>query len=162
MSKYCEECGNKLIIKYLDNEGDIPYCPSCKAYRFPKYNVAVSMIVINKTNNKILLIKQYGNDFCVLVAGYVNKGEKAEEAVIREIKEETGMDVVDYKFNRTSYYERTNTLMLNFTVYVDSDKALNPNKEIDSYKWFDFKEAQLNIKENSLAKEFLCKFLEDK
>ena len=57
------------------------------------YNVAVSMIVINKQTNKILLIKQYGNPFYILVAGYVNRGEGLERAVAREVKEETGMTV---------------------------------------------------------------------
>ena len=45
--KYCHECGSKLTEKELENEGIIPFCPKCNQYRFPMYNVAVSMIVIN-------------------------------------------------------------------------------------------------------------------
>ena len=50
-------------------------------------------------HSKILLIQQYGKARNILVAGYVNKGESAEEAVVREVKEETGLTVVDYRFN---------------------------------------------------------------
>lgn len=91
VAKFCHECGTKLTQKELENEGMVPFCPKCEAFRFPMYNVAVSMIVINKQTNKILLIKQYGKDYYVLVAGYVNRTEQLEHAVAREIKEETGM-----------------------------------------------------------------------
>ena len=99
--KYCQECGTVLTEKYLENEGMIPFCPKCNQYRFPMYNVAVSMIVVNKSTDNILLIKQYGRPFFILVAGYVNRTESLEHAVIREIKEETGMTVYPYvQFHR--------------------------------------------------------------
>ena len=82
--KYCYECGSKLIKKELENEGIISFCLKCNQYHFPMYNVAVSMIVINKETNKLLLIKQYGKPFYILVAGYVNRTEQLEHAVARE------------------------------------------------------------------------------
>ena len=54
--KYCFECGTKLIEKTLKNEGNIPYCEKCGEYRFPIFSTAVSMIVKNPAQNKILLI----------------------------------------------------------------------------------------------------------
>ena len=132
--KYCHECGSKLTEKELENEGIIPFCPKCNQYRFPMYNVAVSMIVINKETNKILLVKQYGKPFYILVAGYVNRTEQLEHAVAREIKEETGMNVSSIKFNRTSFYEPSNVLMCNFTAFVENDSDFCPNEEIDDYQ----------------------------
>ena len=55
-AKFCQECGAELVGKELENEGIIPFCPKCNQFRFPMYNVAVSMIVINEQTNKILLI----------------------------------------------------------------------------------------------------------
>ena len=83
---FCPECGSKLIEKPLEGEGIIPFCPVCNDYRFPKFNVAVSMIVINEQTDEILLIQQYGRPFYILVAGYLNRGEQEEQAVVREIK----------------------------------------------------------------------------
>ena len=94
--KYCQVCGSKLVDKELEGEGLVPFCPACNEFRFPMYNVAVSMIVINKKTDKILLIKQYGRDVYILVAGYVNRGEQLEHAVVRELKEETGLDANDW------------------------------------------------------------------
>ena len=58
--KHCRECGAALIKKELMGEGIVPFCPKCGEFRFPMYNVAVSMIVVNRQTNQILLIKQYG------------------------------------------------------------------------------------------------------
>ena len=161
MSSYCTECGTLLVEKELEDEGLVPYCEKCNQYRFPLYNVAVSMIVIDKSTGKILLIQQYGKPVYILVAGYVNRGERIEDAAVREIKEETGMTANRIKFNRTNFFEKSNTLMCNFTAFVKDSSELNPNKEIDSYKWFSPDEARKNILPDSLASKFLNSYLDE-
>lgn len=161
IQKHCFECGTALVEKELEGEGIVPYCPKCQQFRFPMYNVAVSMIVINEQNGEILLIKQYGRPSFILVAGYVNRGEQLEHAVCREVKEETGMTVCRVKFNRTSFFEPSNTLMCNFTAYVKDDSELSPNGEVDSYRWFSPEAARQNIRPNSLAASFLNAFLDE-
>lgn len=157
--KHCMECGTALEQKYLKNEGMIPWCPVCGEYRFPVFNTAVSMIVIHRETKKILLIKQYNRDFYILVAGYINRGENAETAAVREVMEETGLKVVDYQFNRTRFFEPSNTLMVNLTVFVEDNKVTK-TEEVDSYSWFTFEEARENIRKNSLAEEFLVAYLD--
>ncbi len=159
--KYCQACGTKLTVQEFHAEGPVPYCPSCGEPRFPMYNVAVSMIVINEQNQKILLIKQYNKDFFVLVAGYVNRTESLEHAAARELKEETGMTAKRIRFNRTEFFEPSNTLMCNFTVFVSDDSELDPNYEVDSYQWFTFEEARNNIDPTILAGRFLNAYLDE-
>ena len=150
---FCPVCGEKLEKRQCGIDGMIPFCVRCKDFRFPVFSVAVSMIVLNPKGDKTLLIKQYGNDFYILTAGYVNKGESAENAVKREIKEELGLGVTDMKFNSTEYFEKSQTL-------IDGEKP-NTNSEIDSFSWFSFKEAKMNIKKNSLAEKFLTAYLDE-
>ena len=157
--KYCIECGTKLILKELENEGNIPYCTNCNAYRFPGFNVAVSMIVMNPQKDKILLIQQYGKKDFILVAGYVNKGEDAEHAVVRELEEETGLKSKMIHFNRSKYYEPSNTLMLNFTCIAESEDLDKVTDEVDYAEWFTIEEAEKRIKQNSLAHNFLKMYL---
>ena len=71
IQKHCYECGAELTEKELEGEGIVPYCPQCQQYRFPMYNVAVSMVVTDEETGKILLIQQYGKPTYILVAGYV-------------------------------------------------------------------------------------------
>ncbi len=157
---YCPVCGTKLDEKYLMGEGMVPYCPQCKEFRFRRFNTAVSMIVMNKELDKVLLIKQYGRDSYILVAGYVNLGEDAEDAVARELREEMSLNVLEMHFNRSHYFAPSNTLMLNFTAIVE-DGVPHPNSEIDAYNWFPVEEAKKKIRPNSLAQAFLNGFFEE-
>lgn len=158
--KYCSKCGTAYEVRALEGEGDVQFCPKCGEYHFPVFNVACSMIVVDPVEKKILLIKQYGRDHFILVAGYVNRGEEAETTVARELKEETGLTVRSMSFNRSHYYSGSNTLLLNWTVEVEDATAINPNNEVDSYRWFTFDEARRNVKDCSLAQYFLNSYLD--
>ena len=91
---YCMHCGTRLVLREHEHEGLTPWCGTCGEYRYPVFNTAVSMIVMNEQQDKVLLIRQYGRPFYVLVAGYVNRGEDAEAAAAREVREEVKAGVV--------------------------------------------------------------------
>ena len=157
--KYCMECGTQLTPRPLEKEGIIPYCPACRQYRFPVYNTAVSMIVHDPAAEKILLIQQYGKPFWILVAGYINRGETAEHAVTREVREETGLTVQSVQFNRSSFFEPSNTLMLNFTATASVTEPIQITDEVDRFEWFSLQDAYREIKPASLARSFLESWL---
>lgn len=159
--RFCEKCGTQLIDKELEHEGIVPFCPACGEYRFPMYNIAVSMVVVDEKEQKPLLIKQYGKDFYRLVAGYVNRTESLEHAVVRELKEETGLTAARIRFNRTRFFEPSNTLMCNFTACIRDSAELQPNYEIDSCAWFTFEDARKNIRPDILAGQFFNAWLDD-
>ena len=159
---YCYECGTELTEQMLENEGMVPYCKTCRCFRFPIYSTAVSIIVLDPQKKHILLIQQYGRESNILVAGYVNRGESAEAAVARELNEEIGLNAVRIHFNRSEFFERSNTLMLNFACIADSDSLDRLNvKEVDKAQWFTFEQAKAEIRPDSLAQRFLLAYLED-
>lgn len=156
---HCMQCGAELEEKYLASEGkNIPWCPDCRDYRFPVFNAGVSMIITNPQRDRVLLIRQYGGDEYILCAGYINKGEDAEDAAVREIKEELGLEVQSLSFNRSHFYAPSNTLMFNFTAVVEEADA-QPNEEIDTWNWMSIPEARNRIRKNSLAQAFLTGWL---
>ena len=158
--KFCYECGTQLQEKFLDGEGMIPFCPNCQQFRFPIYNTAVSMEVLNPAKTHVLLIQQYGKTRNILVAGYVNRGEQAEQAVVREVQEEIGLQVHDVTFQKSSFFEPSNTLMLNFSCVAESEDLSGMTKEVDYAQWVPLKDAPQVIAQNSLAQKFLLAFLQ--
>ena len=156
---YCMHCGARLRLKRHETEGDIPWCDGCGDWRFPVFSTAVSTVILNPDRTKTLLIQQYGRPFYILCAGYVSKGESAEEAAVRELREELGLTCREIHFNESRYFAPSNTLMLNFAVTVAEDEA-QPNWEIDAWRWFTRAEARQSIKPNSLAASFLNDYLD--
>ena len=159
---YCYVCGEKLTEKPCKDEGIVKHCPRCEEFRFPLYSSAVSMVVFNPKKDKILLIQQYGMESNILVAGYINKGETPQQALQREIKEEVGLTAVEWNYNDSMYFDKTETLMHNFIVVADSENFTVKENEVDKAQWFTVKEAVEHIRPNSMAKKFLLKALERK
>lgn len=158
--KYCYECGTKLYLKPVEGEGDIPYCPACGQHRFPIFNTAVSTEVLNPDRDKILLIQQYGHERNILVAGYVNRGESAEQALVREVKEELGLGVTEYHYVKSEFFPPSNTLMINYSCVVDSEDLDKIDRsEVDQAEWFTIEEAKHNILKESVAESFLLEYL---
>lgn len=152
---YCSVCGTKLYPKECGDEGMVQFCKKCGIFKFPVFNSAVSNVIFNERKDKILLIQQYGTKNNILVAGYINKGETPQEALKREILEEVGLNAVEWNYNASRYFEKSNTLIHNFVVKVDSENFKIKENEVDYAQWFTIKEAVENVKPNSLASNFL-------
>ena len=156
---YCPECGRKLSLKEQQNSIPALYCEECKEYRFPIFSTAVAVVLLNAEQTQMILIRQYGEAKRVLVAGYIDKGESAEESVIREVREELGMTVRDLHFLGSHYYSPSETLMLNYAATV-SENIASPNWEVDSWEWIPVESALKCVEQGDLAELFLLDFEE--
>ena len=152
---YCTVCGNKLTLMFKQEEGLVPYCKQCAEYRFPNFATAVSMVVTNRTKDKILLAKHIGNDDYILFAGYIKKGETAEKAVTREFKEETKLDTVKFKYMGSRYHEPKDVLMLNYLIMAENGEITLDKNELSETEWFEPEKALEVIRKDSVAEAFL-------
>jgi NAD+ diphosphatase len=128
---------------------------------FPQFSVATSMVVTNRSQNKILLAKHAEDDDFILFAGYVKKGETVEKTVPREIKEELGLDVVKAKYMSSRYHEPKDILMLNFIVVVEENKPIKLNEEIAEARWCLPEEAMQLIRKGTTAEYFLSNAIKE-
>lgn len=151
---YCRDCGEKLTLRFLENEGLVPYCPKCDKFKFPFFPVAVSMTVVNRAEDKILLAKHVGDEDYKLFAGYIKKGENAEKAIPRELREETNLTAVKWRYFASRYHDERNVLMLNFIVTVNEGEIVR-GEEIEDARWCTPDEAKALIRKNSTAEYFL-------
>ena len=153
---YCRECGQKLTLRFCENEGLIPFCDKCESYIFPQFSIAVSMVVTNRSQDKILLAKHVEDDDFILFAGYIKKGENAEKTIPREIKEELGLDVVKAKYMSSRYHAKKELLMLNFIVIVEDNKPIKLKEdEVSEARWCTADEALRLIRKETTAEFFL-------
>lgn len=106
-------------------------------------NVGIAILIRNN-KNQILLgkrISKLGNHTWAPPGGKLEKGESIENSIIRETKEETGMHLIDMKFNciTNDVFEDGNHFV---TIYMDATEiygfptVMEPNKCVE-WKYFD-------------------------
>jgi NAD+ diphosphatase len=122
---------------------------------FPQFPVAVSMVVTNRAQDKILLAKHVEDDDFILFAGYIKKGENAEKTIPREIKEELGLSVVKAKYMSSRYHSKKELLMLNFIVIVEEAPIKLQEDEVSEARWCTPEEALALIRKGTTAEFFL-------
>ncbi len=151
---FCRDCGEKLSLRFKENEGLVPFCPKCGKFKFPFFPVAVSMVVVRRSDNKLLLAKHVGDDDYKLIAGYIKKGDSAEKTIPRELKEETTLNALKWKYLASRYHDAKDILMLGYLVTCD-DGDISLNEEISEVRWCTPEEAKEIIRKNSTAEYFL-------
>lgn len=148
---FCPHCGTQLILKEIGDEGLIPFCEHCNVPLWDMFTTSIIAAVVTN-NRRIALLRQnyVSATNYVCVAGIMKLGESAEEAAIREIKEEIGLTVKELTFVHSYPYEKKEMLMLGFKAVVDEDE-FTMSGEVDDVKWFDFDEALENLREGGIA-----------
>ncbi len=151
---FCRDCGEKLSLRFKENEGLVPFCPKCGKFKFPFFPVAVSMVVVRRSDNKLLLAKHVGDNDYKLIAGYIKKGDSAEKTIPRELKEETTLSALKWKYLASRYHDAKDILMLGYLVTCD-DGDISLNEEISEVRWCTPEGAREIIRKNSTAEFFL-------
>ena len=99
---FCPDCGIRLTAEWLgagpkpDSPDDIkPVCTQCGYVRIDSPSLVATVMLLD--DDRVLLARPHGLHLPVLIAGYVERFETVEEAAVREVKEETGLDAhVEY------------------------------------------------------------------
>lgn len=103
-------------------------------------------VVYKLADNKILyLIEHMVLGHISLPKGHIEKGETEEECAIREIKEETGLDVIlDTSFRETISYSPVKDVIKDvtfFTALINSDKIFPQKEEVNGIEFLPYDEA---------------------
>ena len=119
------------------------------------------MVAVIK-EDKILLLKQsyiYKNSK-VLISGYVSNGERAEETVVREVKEETGISVNNVKYLGSECLDSKEIIMLTFMASYAGGE-INKSQEVEDVQWILLEDALGEMKEDEIGKRVVNKVLKE-
>lgn len=133
--KYCGHCGS--VYEHSQTERAL-VCLNCGETSYP--SIAPAVIVAITDKNKILLTKYAGREYAnyALVAGYTEIGETLEETVIREVKEEVGLDVKNIRYYKNQPWPFTGTMLIGFFADLDGNSRITLQEdELKEGTWFD-------------------------
>ena len=155
-TKYCGVCGG--LMKF---HTDISKrCEHCGKEVWPQ--LATAVIVLVRKGDEVLLVhaNNFRTDFYGLVAGFVETGETLEEAVHREVMEETGLHIKNLKYFASQPWPYPCGLMVGFTADYDGGKIHLQRSELSKGAWFD-KDHLPHIPEKlSIARHLIDDWLE--
>jgi len=111
--------------------------PSCRHEQFPRIDPAI--IVLVSDGERALLGRQasWPVGRYSTIAGFVEPGESLEDAVAREVFEETGIEVDQIEYHSSQPWPFPSSLMLGFTAHARSTEVRLRDEELEDARWFD-------------------------
>ncbi|MCL1914803.1 MAG: NAD(+) diphosphatase [Eubacteriaceae bacterium] len=155
-NRYCGHCREPM--SHDQNERMLK-CPSCGNRVYPA--IAPVVIVAVSHGNKLLLTKFAGGEYrnYALVSGFIEIGESAEDAVRREVMEETGVSVKGLRYYKSQPWGFSNSLLLGFCAELDGSPVLTVDKtELSEAVWVEREDIETTFDDYSLTNEMICHF----
>src|ERR1700712_3950520 len=130
---FCANCGARSAMK---DGGWKRECPSCKAEHFPRTDPVVIMLVVH--GDKVLLgrQKQFLPGMYSCLAGFVEAAETIEDAVRREIFEESGIRCTEVNYYMTQPWPYPSSLMIGCTARATTEDIVVDRVELEDARWF--------------------------
>ncbi|MBP5410048.1 MAG: NAD(+) diphosphatase [Prevotella sp.] len=156
-TKFCGVCGGPMRF-----DTDISKkCEHCGKEVWPQ--LATAVIVLVRKDKEVLLVhaKNFRTDFYGLVAGFVETGETLEEAVHREVMEETGLHIKNLKYFASQPWPYPCGLMVGFIADYDGGKIHLQRSELSKGSWFDKDHLPQIPEKLSIARQLIDHWLEE-
>ncbi|MFT3831992.1 MAG: NAD(+) diphosphatase [Micropruina sp.] len=133
-SPHCGLCGALTLVTA---GGMVRHCPSCGRDRFPRSDPAIIVAVLD-ADDRLLLGHQavWPAGRMSVLAGFVSAGESLEQAVHREVGEETGLRLSAVRYVASQPWPFPRSLMLGFVAWAVDTEIQVDGVEIESARWF--------------------------
>jgi NAD+ diphosphatase len=133
--RFCGTCGYTTLA---GRGGHVLICtnPACRHEQFPRTDPAI--IVLVSDGERALLGRQasWPVGRYSTIAGFVEPGESLEDAVAREVFEETGITVDQIEYHSSQPWPFPSSLMLGFTAHALTTQIHRRDDELEDAQWF--------------------------
>jgi NAD+ diphosphatase len=140
--RFCAQCGTPSVVA---SGGWVRHCPNCKAHHFPRVDPVVIMLAVK--GERCLLgrgRRRVGTRFSCL-AGFMEPGETLEEAVRREILEESNIRIGRVRYLASQPWPFPSSLMMGFLAEALSEEITIDPDEIGEARWFERDEVRAMV-----------------
>ncbi len=156
--QFCGRCGTKTRPRPRERAKE---CPQCGLLHFPR--LAPAVIVLVRHGPEILLARarRFSTNMYSTIAGFVEPGETLEQAVVREVHEETGIMTKDIHYFGSQPWPFPHSLMIGFTAnYAHGEISAGDGENID-VRWFTAVNLPSLPNKMSIARKLIDTFLEE-
>ncbi|CBJ88689.1 NADH pyrophosphatase [Xenorhabdus nematophila ATCC 19061] len=149
---YCGYCGCEM--QHSQHEWAC-LCDHCKERYYPQ--IAPSIIVGIRRDDHILLAQHQRHRSCIhtVLAGFVEVGETLEEAVHREVMEESGIKIRNLRYVASQPWPFPNSMMVGFLADYDSGEIIVDPVELVSADWYHYDNLPLIPSPDTIARRLI-------
>ena len=132
---YCGRCGHRTRPREAGHARDCTNA-GCGARHFPRVDPAIIVLVAD--DDRCLLGRQaaWPEHRYSTIAGFVEPGESLEDAVAREVLEETGVDTEAISYESSQPWPFPSSLMLGYRAWPRSLEITCRDSELEDARWF--------------------------
>jgi NAD+ diphosphatase len=133
--QFCSRCGTPTVRREDERARK---CPNCRRTSYPPISPAI-MVLITDGARRVLLGRKAGwapGRYSAL-AGFVEPGEMLEDTVVRETREEVGVEVKNIRYFGSQPWPFPHSLMIAFTAEYAGGEITPDGVEIEEARWFD-------------------------
>lgn len=140
--RFCARCGTPSLVA---SGGWLRECPNCRAHHFPRVDPVVIMLAVDGERCLLGRNKRRAGARFSCLAGFMEPGETPEEAVRREILEESGVRTGRVRYLGAQPWPFPSNLMMGFLAEALSEEiAVDPN-ELAEARWFERAEVRAMV-----------------
>ena len=155
---YCSICGSKNTFNLAEGAFE------CSCNQLPKYpTISPCIITLIHDDDKILLgrSKYFPQNMYSTLAGFIEAGESAEEALVREVKEEVNVAVSNIRYHSSQSWPFPSQLMLGYMCKYDAGKIVLNDAELEDAKWFSIDDLPAIPPNASISGQLIRSYIED-
>jgi NAD+ diphosphatase len=149
---YCGRCGTPTVVKAGERARQ---CPSCGQVHYPRIAPAVMALV--RKADRLLLARSphFPPGMHSALAGFVEPGESLEQCLVREVREEVGVEVANLRYFSSQPWPFPHSLMIAFNCdYAGGEITPEPG-EIEAAGWFDLDNLPVLPNKISIARRLI-------
>lgn len=154
--QFCGRCGDRMLVD-TDERG--MRCQPCGTINYPR--IAPCIIVLVTRGEELLLARNanFPRPMYSTLAGFIEAGETAEETLVREVREEVGVEVRNVQYFQSQSWPFPNQLMLGFFAEYAGGEIVCDLTEIADAHWFHYSELPMIPPVSSISGQLIQHYI---
>ena len=154
---FCSICGNQN--SFNKKEGAFE-CSCNAAPKYPTISPCIITLIYDEDNILLGRSKFFPLNMYSTLAGFIEAGENAEEALIREVKEEVNVEIANIKYFSSQSWPFPAQLMLGYFCQYKKGEIILNDAELEDARWFNIKQLPIIPPDASISGQLIRSYIE--